>query len=91
MTKKHSYRPHTLVPIDVGRESQSRQIVNRESPLLTIEEMGRLFRVSTRTIQRWSENRLIPFVRIGRTVRYDIRDVYDHLDENGVLDTVSHL
>jgi len=52
-----------------------------QSQLLTISEMGNLFHVSTRTVQRWSERNVIPFYRIGRTMRYDIGKVYRHLNE----------
>jgi excisionase family DNA binding protein len=45
------------------------------SYLLTQEEVSRLFRVTKRTVQRWTKLNLIPTVRVGGTTRYDIEEV----------------
>lgn len=43
--------------------------------LLTQEELSQLFRVSVRTVQRWTRLNLIPSVKIGGVTRYDIDEV----------------
>jgi excisionase family DNA binding protein len=53
--------------------------VSEVSHLLTVEEMGRFFQVSTRTIHRWIENDLIPTYRVGKTVRFDLIEVFRSL------------
>ena len=68
------YTTRPLEHRDIGVGLPPTDIVSTKPSLLTINEMGKLFRVSTRTIQRWSDLRLIPFVKIGRTIRYDITD-----------------
>ena len=45
------------------------------SYLLTQEEVSQLFRVSKRTVQRWTKGELIPTLKIGGTTRYDIEEV----------------
>ena len=38
-----------------------------------------LFGVSPRTLDSWMSRRLVPFYRIGRTVRFDPDDIQKHL------------
>ena len=55
--------------------------------LLTQEEVSQLFRVTVRTVQRWTRLDLIPSVKIGGVTRYDIDEVRKSLGngEEGVL------
>ena len=50
-------------------ESELRQ------PLLTVREAARYLAVSVSTIYGWVWQRRIPFVKIGRAVRFDSRDL----------------
>lgn len=62
----------TLSQVDnqgVASESELRQ------PLLTVQEAARYLAVSVSTIYGWVWRRRIPFVKIGRTVRFDPRDL----------------
>ena len=59
-------------PVQLSKQERSREV---RSYLLTQEEMKKLFRVTKRTIQRWTQKKLIPSVRVGGTTRYDIDDV----------------
>ena len=38
-----------------------------------------LFGISPRTVDVWMHKRLIPFLKIGKTVRFDPADVREHL------------
>jgi excisionase family DNA binding protein len=38
---------------------------------VTIEELAELHRVTTRTVRNWMRGRLIPFIRIGRVLRFN--------------------
>jgi excisionase family DNA binding protein len=48
-------------------------------PLLTIKEAAELLRLSPRTLYVLVETRRIPFVRIGRAVRFDRETLIDFL------------
>ncbi len=39
--------------------------------LLTREQLANRYHVSIRTIQKWKTRRRIPFIQIGRVVRFD--------------------
>jgi excisionase family DNA binding protein len=43
-------------------------------PLVDIDEIARMIKVSTATIRRYVRERHIPFVRIGRQLRFDRRE-----------------
>ena len=44
-------------------------------PLLTVQEAARYLSVSVSTVYGWVWQRRIPFVKIGRAVRFDPRDL----------------
>lgn len=44
-------------------------------PLLTVHEAARFLSVSVSTVYGWVWQRRIPFVKIGRVVRFDPRDL----------------
>ena len=46
---------------------------------LTIREVAVLFRVTRRTILNWQQQGLIPYYKIGRTVRFDPVEIERHL------------
>ena len=49
--------------------------------LLTTEEVATLTGLSTETLSQWrSQKRGIPYLKIGRTVRYDPADVQSYLE-----------
>lgn len=45
--------------------------LNQSSPLLTIEEMAQELRVSTNTIYYWVHRKEIPYLKIGRHLRFN--------------------
>ncbi len=51
------------------------------SNLLTAEDVARLTGLSVETLAQWrSQKRGIPYLKIGRTVRYDRADVQGYLE-----------
>ena len=40
------------------------------TPLLTTEEVAELCKISVRTVENWTKRRVIPAVKLNRTVRY---------------------
>lgn len=49
------------------------------SSLVSIDEAAVLLGVSKRTAQRFVERRAIPFYRVARLVRFDVRDLEQYL------------
>ncbi len=48
--------------------------------LLTAEQVAELTGLSTETLAQWrSQRRGIPYLKIGRAVRYDATDVHEYL------------
>ena len=48
------------------------------SELLTPKQVRELFNVTDTTLYLWRKNNILPFIRIGRTIRYrktDIRNI----------------
>jgi len=49
--------------------------------LLTAEDVAELTSLSLETLAQWrSQKRGIPYLKIGRSVRYDPADVHAHLE-----------
>jgi hypothetical protein len=88
MRRTSTYRTRHLGSEDpqIGIKSDTYSST-RGSYLLTQEEVSRLFRVTVRTVQRWTRLDLIPSVKIGGVTRYDIDEVRRYLGngDEGVL------
>ena len=52
----------------------------RREMLLTEEETATLFRVTVRTVERWRNEGLLSYRKIGRTIRFKWADIDDALD-----------
>ena len=52
-----------------------------EQRMLTKQETADYLRVTERTIEAWMKARLIPYIRIGHTVRFRMSDVLLELDQ----------
>ena len=50
--------------------------------LLTVQDAARLLAVSISTIYGWVWQRRIPFVKIGRAVRFDMADLERFIAQN---------
>lgn len=49
-----------------------------EADLLTVEEMASFLKVSPKTIYDWVPKSEIPFIKVGRLVRFSSREVLEH-------------
>lgn len=63
-------------------DSMSREIKTEEvARLLTAEEVAAVTCLSVETLAQWrSQRRGIPYLKIGRAVRYDVADVQSYLE-----------
>jgi excisionase family DNA binding protein len=50
--------------------------------LLTVQEAALLLRVSVSTLYGWAWQRRIPFVKVGRALRFDRADLEDFIRTN---------
>ena len=49
--------------------------------LATAPELARLCKVSRRTVDNWTKARLIPFLKVGASVRFDVPKVFEALSK----------
>ena len=54
----------------------------RPQGLLNIRQASQMLSVSVSTLYGWIWQRRIPFVKIGRSVRFDIRDLEQFIQSN---------
>lgn len=62
----------------------SQQNAHITAPLLTYEELATHLGLSPNTLRIWAMNRKIPFIKLGRAVRFRASDVEKWLSENTV-------
>jgi excisionase family DNA binding protein len=53
--------------------------VERPNPYLRKTQMAELLQVSVRTLDNWMARRLIPYIRIGRTIRFRRTDLENNI------------
>jgi len=59
-------------------ENLVEELFNREA-FLTKKDVANLLRITTRSVDEWMRKRRLPFYKIGRTVRFKLADVEQHL------------
>ena len=69
-------------PLRASEGSPSEHPDNVE--LLNVTEAARFLVVSTSTLYGWVWQRRIPFVKLGRAVRFDKADLEEYVDRNKV-------
>lgn len=57
------------------KEIKARPSAESTRPLLTVQDAAKVLAVSVSTVYGWVWQRRIPFVKIGRAVRFDPRDL----------------
>src|SRR5688500_3798200 len=45
------------------------------TPTITKEEVAKHFRVTVRTIENWQRRGVVPYVKIGKVVRFKVSDI----------------
>lgn len=59
-----------------------------QATMLTEEQLANILNISPRTLQMQRQNgRGIPFVKIGKSVRYDVNTVQDFIQRNNCTST----
>jgi excisionase family DNA binding protein len=55
---------------------------NRESKLLNVKDAAQYLSVSASTLYGWAWQRRIPFVKVGRALRFEKRDLEKYIQTN---------
>jgi excisionase family DNA binding protein len=59
--------------------------------LLTPEDVSRITGISLETLSQWRSKKIhLPYLKIGRLIRYDRRDVEEYLDTCRISVSNSH-
>jgi excisionase family DNA binding protein len=70
----------------VARQTAGKQVGDksgmREGELLTQEEFAAQIKVKLRTVERWQDEGVVPYLRMGKCVRFYWPAVLSHLIEN---------
>jgi len=53
-----------------------------ESGLITVEEAAKFLAVSTSTLYGWVYLRRIPFVKVGRALRFELAELQNFIQSN---------
>lgn len=75
---------HDLIPSPEAKAPQQLATTGGIPPehrLLTTAEAAAYFQVTERTVEAWRAKRLLPFRKVGRTIRYKLADLLQALDD----------
>lgn len=76
MSMKHPQSVRQLVsPHDREERAAPRHTMSVGEPLVSVSVVAERLQVHPRTVHRWTRNRLIPFYRVGKSVRYRLNEV----------------
>jgi len=88
--QSHGGRPDAKLPEAVGGSSIDPVLLfdsklDRSPPLLlTISEVADLLRISIAGVRRLQQKRLIPFIKVGGSIRFATNDVWVYLKKQKV-------
>jgi excisionase family DNA binding protein len=63
-------------------QSDSETCSEPQRPLITVQEAARYLAVSVSTLYGWVWQRRVPFIKIGRALRFDPRDLEAFVEGN---------
>jgi excisionase family DNA binding protein len=66
-------------------QRENKQHALEEVISLNKQEVAKMLRVAPRTIDDWMKRGLLPYYKIGRTVRFKLREVQRHLEFNNQI------
>lgn len=67
-------------------ECQCKQESQEQEPeYLTAEALAEMLSVSKKSIDHWTQKRLIPVVKVGRLNRYPIREIHKRIASGRLL------
>ena len=63
------------------KEFDPRDRIILRKPIVRKSRMAEILEVSDRTLQTWTRRRIVPHIRIGQKVYYNVEKVLDHLEK----------
>jgi excisionase family DNA binding protein len=83
MTMSALQHTHTLRSRDdTAPLEASYHTLSVDHGLVNAFTLAKHFSVHCRTVQRWTRRRLIPYYRVGKSIRYNILEVMDALSNH---------
>jgi excisionase family DNA binding protein len=68
----------------MSKEHQERQLERAIDGLLTKRGLAPRLEISTRTLNYWMKRGWVPYIKLGRTVRFRLEDVIQKLNAHRV-------
>ena len=69
---------------DMSKEHQERQLERAIDGLLTKRGLAPKLEISPRTLSYWMKRGWVPYIKIGKSVRFKLSDVIEKLNANRV-------
>jgi excisionase family DNA binding protein len=66
-------------PVNAGNRFAADRLLNKK-------QMAELLNVTPRSVDNWMKRGLLPYLKIGRSVRFDGGNVFRHLDGTALVD-----
>ena len=64
----------------IGQETERKVALKMADAMLTKQEIAKHFGITERTVENWMKSGYVPFLRIGRSVRFSLKDVGRHAE-----------
>ncbi len=74
----------TVSKIELAADHGTTAQITRRTELLNVTEAARFLAVSPSTLYGWVWQRRIPFVKVGRAVRFDMADLERFVSQNRI-------
>jgi excisionase family DNA binding protein len=68
--------------IDSSTKDQKQMQSGTESGLITVQDAAKFLAVSTSTLYGWVYQRRIPFVKVGRALRFELAELQKFIQAN---------
>ena len=82
MSLNHTQSVAQLASQHDEKRAAPRHTLSVGAPLVNVSAITDRLKVHPRTVHRWTRSRLIPYYRIGRSVRYNIDEVLASVSVN---------
>ena len=66
-----------------GGDKLPPELFDNSEQLMTYEQLAELLNVSKRTLMRWRLGSKVPFVQVGRTIRFSREQIREWLHKRG--------
>jgi excisionase family DNA binding protein len=64
----------------IGQETERKVALKTADAMLTKQEIAKHFGITERTVENWMDRGYVPFLRIGRNIRFSLADGQRHVE-----------